>query len=198
MKLLLLDDHKLFGESLKSLLEDQKNIDICEYASNIAEFFELFEARSYDIALVDINLKEDKTGLDLISEILSKRANQAIVILTSYDLVNYKDMALSLGVKDFINKSIDISDLVERLEKVYIGRVSNKATHVEDPLTNREIEVLRELIKGENKKAIAKKLFISERTLYNHIGNIYDKLNANNVLEAYNKAMGIGYIDPVM
>lgn len=198
MKLILLDDHKLFGESIKSLLEDQKEIDRCDYASSISEFFELFEERSYDIALVDINLKEDKTGLDLISEILSKRANQAIVILTSYDLVNYKDMALSLGVKDFINKSIDISDLVERLEKVYIGRVSNKATHVEDPLTNREIEVLRELIKGKNKKTIAKKLFISERTLYNHIGNIYDKLNAKNALEAYNKAMEIGYIDPVM
>lgn len=198
MKLILLDDHKLFGESIKSLLEDQKEIDRCDYASSISEFFELFEERSYDIALVDINLKEDKTGLDMISEILNKKAKQAIVILTSYDLINYKDKAFNLGVKDFINKSIDISDLVERLEKVYLGRTSNKVTHVKDSLTNREIEVLRELIKGKNKKTIAKKLFISERTLYNHIGNIYDKLNAKNALEAYNKAMEIGYIDPVM
>ncbi|MDY3005927.1 LuxR C-terminal-related transcriptional regulator, partial [Anaerococcus porci] len=59
-------------------------------------------------------------------------------------------------------------------------------------------EVLKELIKGESKKEIAKKLFISERTLYNHIANIYDKLRAKNIVEAYNKAMEIGYINPVM
>ena len=62
----------------------------------------------------------------------------------------------------------------------------------------REIEVLRELVKGDDKKKIAQKLFISEKTLYNHLANIYDKLGVSNAIEAYNKAMDLGYIDPVM
>ncbi|WP_081578482.1 response regulator transcription factor [Peptoniphilus obesi] len=56
----------------------------------------------------------------------------------------------------------------------------------------REIEVLRELVKGDDKKKIAQNLFISERTLYNHLANIYDKLGINNAIEAYNKAMDLG------
>ena len=120
------------------------------------------------------------------------------MILTSYDLDNYRNTALKLGAKDFINKSIEIEDLFKRITDVYEGRHENIHKVTTDLLTKRELEVLNELIRGDNKKNIAKKLFISERTLYNHIANIYDKLGAKNIVEAYNKAMDIGYIDPVM
>ena len=62
----------------------------------------------------------------------------------------------------------------------------------------RKIEVLRDLVKGDDKKKITQKLFISERTLYNHLANIYDEQGVSNAIEAYNKAMDLGYIDPVM
>ena len=78
-----------------------------------------------------------------------------------------------------------------------IYRYYNKIPDIE-VLTEREIEILRAICKGDIKKKIAKNLFISERTLYNHIQNIYDKLEVSNTVEAYNKAIKLGYIEPLM
>lgn len=198
MKIILLDDHKIFGQSLKILLEEEETIEICDYISNIDDFLGKIDQYDYDILLIDINLKEEITGLDLIRNILSQNPKEKIIVLTSYDLANYKDIAFGLGVKDFINKSIERDDLIRRIKNVYQGKAKENTKSIKDPLTNRELEVLEELIKGSRKKDIAQKLYISERTLYNHIANIYDKLGAKNIVEAYNKAMELGYIDPLM
>lgn len=197
MRIILLDDHKLFGESLKMLLEEYEEIS-CDYVSKVQEFLEMIEKETYDIFLIDINLKDEKTGLDLIKDLLADNPKQKIIVLTSYDLDNYKDMAFDLGVRDFINKSVETYELLERIKNVYKGSYKKIDKYITDPLTKREIEVLEELIKGSSKKDIAAKLFISERTLYNHIANLYDKLRAKNLVEAYNKAMELGYINPVM
>lgn len=198
MKIILLDDHKIFGQSLKILLEEEETIEICDYISNIDDFLGKIDQYDYDILLIDINLKEEITGLDLIRNILSQNPKEKIIVLTSYDLANYKDIAFGLGVKDFINKSIERDDLLRRIKNVYQGKSKESTKSIKDPLTNRELEVLEELIKGSRKKDIAQKLYISERTLYNHIANIYEKLGAKNIVEAYNKAMELGYIDPIM
>ena len=198
MKIILLDDHKLFGESLKMLLEEQADDISCAYVSKPQEFLKMIKKEAYDIFLIDINLKDDKTGLDLIKDLIEDDPKQKIIVLTSYDLDNYKDMAFKLGVKDFINKSAETHELFARIKNVYKGNYKKIGKYIADPLTKREIEILKELIKGSSKKDIAGKLFISERTLYNHIANIYDKLRAKNIVEAYNKAMELGYIDPVM
>lgn len=198
MKIILLDDHKLFGSSIRLLLEEQDEIEFCDYVSTIEDLFKYLQIKNYDIALLDINLKSEKTGLDLIGEVLEIYPDINVVILTSYDLKNYKETAYKLGVKDFINKSVEIDDLIERLVRVNEGK--NKIFNINDKplLTDSEKIVLKELVKGSNKKDIANKLFISERTLYNHISNIYSKLGVNNAIEAFNKAMELGYIDPLM
>lgn len=198
MKIILLDNHKIFGQSLKILLEEEESIEICDYISDIDDFLGKIDQYDYDILLIDINLKEEITGLDLIRNILSQNSKEKIIVLTSYDLANYKDIAFGLGVKDFINKSIERDDLIRKIKNVYRGKSKENTKSIKDPLTNRELEVLEELIKGSRKKDIAQKLYISERTLYNHIANIYDKLGAKNIVEAYNKAMELGYIDPIM
>lgn len=196
MKILLLDDHRILGQSIKMLLEEESDV-TCDYISSSENLMEALE-NSYDILLLDINLKAEKTGLDLVEEVLEIYPKQKIVVLTSYDLVNYRKIAFDLGVKDFINKSVEASELVNRLRAVNGGGKIKNSPQILETLTEREVEVLREMIKGENKKDIAKKLFISERTLYNHISNIYEKLGAKNIVEAYNRAMELGYIDPVM
>ena len=102
----------------------------------------------YDILLIDINLKHKITGLELIEKILNKYQNQKIIILTSCDLDNYRNTALKLGAKDFINKSIEIEDLFKRIKDVYEGRYKNIYKVNTDLLTKRELEVLNELIRG--------------------------------------------------
>lgn len=198
MKIILLDDHKLFGSSIKLFLEEQDEIEICDYVSTIDDLFKYLQIKNYDIVILDINLKSEKTGLDLIKDVLEIYPDINVVILTSYDLKNYKETAYKLGVKDFINKSVEIDDLIERLVRVNEGK--NKIFNINDKplLTDSEKMVLKELVKGSTKKDIANKLFISERTLYNHISNIYSKLEVNNAIEAFNKAMELGYIDPLM
>lgn len=195
MKILLLDDHKIFGESLKVLLEE-RGIS-CTYTSSIKNFYEEVE-KDYDIILLDINLKEEETGFDILDRIHDK--SKKIVILTSYDMVNYKKIALEKGARDFINKSLDVDEVIERLEKVYKDeKISfNEDEKIIEPLTKREEEILLEVLSGLTKKEIADKLYISERTLYNHLANIYAKLGAKNAIEAYKIAFELGYIRPLM
>ena len=195
MKILLLDDHKIFGESLKVLLEE-RGIS-CTYTSSIKNFYEEVE-KDYDIILLDINLKEEETGFDILDRIHDK--NKKIVILTSYDMINYKRLALEKGARDFINKSLDVDEVIERLEKVYKDeKISfDDEEKIIEHLTKREEEILLEVLSGLTKKEIADKLYISERTLYNHLANIYAKLGAKNAIEAYKIALELGYIRPLM
>lgn len=195
MKILLLDDHKIFGESLKVLLEE-RGIS-CTYTSSIKNFYEEVE-KDYDIILLDINLKEEETGFDILDRIHDK--NKKIVILTSYDMINYKRLALEKGARDFINKSLDVDEVIERLEKVYKDeKISFDGDEkIIESLTKREEEILIEVLSGLTKKEIADKLYISERTLYNHLANIYAKLGAKNAIEAYKIALELGYIRPLM
>lgn len=195
MKILLLDDHKIFGESLKVLLEE-RGIS-CTYTSSIKNFYEEVEG-DYDIILLDINLKEEETGFDILDRIHDK--NKKIVILTSYDMINYKRLALEKRARDFINKSLDVDEVIERLEKVYKDeKISFDGDEkIIEPLTKREEEILLEVLSGLTKKEIADKLYISERTLYNHLANIYAKLGAKNAIEAYKIALELGYIRPLM
>ena len=195
MKILLLDDHKIFGESLKVLLEE-RGIS-CTYTSSIKNFYEEVEG-DYDIILLDINLKEEETGFDILDKIHD--INKKIVILTSYDMINYKRLALEKGARDFINKSLDVDEVIERLEKVYKDeKISFDGDEkIIEPLTKREEEILLEVLSGLTKKEIADKLYISERTLYNHLANIYAKLGAKNAIEAYKIALELGYIRPLM
>lgn len=195
MKILLLDDHKIFGESLKVLLEE-RGIS-CTYTSSIKNFYEEVEV-DYDIILLDINLKEEETGFDILDKIHD--INKKIVILTSYDMINYKRLALEKGARDFINKSLDVDEVIERLEKVYKDeKISFDGDEkIIEPLTKREEEILLEVLSGLTKKEIADKLYISERTLYNHLANIYAKLGAKNAIEAYKIALELGYIRPLM
>lgn len=195
MKILLLDDHKIFGESLKVLLEE-RGIS-CTYTSSIKNFYEEVDG-DYDIILLDINLKEEETGFDILGRIYDK--NKKIVILTSYDMINYKRLALEKGARDFINKSLDVDEVIERLEKVYKDeKISfDDEEKIIEPLTKREEEILLEVLSGLTKKEIADKLYISERTLYNHLANIYAKLGAKNAIEAYKIALELGYIRPLM
>ena len=176
-------------------MEEQDGVEMCTYISR-PEDLDANLKDAYDILLLDINLRGEKTGLEMIGGILEKFPDQKIVILTSYDLENYRQRAFEYGAKDFINKSIEIGDMMERLRKVHEGKTRAMAVEMVNELSHREVEVLTELVKGDSKKEIAEKLHISERTLYNHIASIYEKFGVKNIVEAYNSGMEKGYINP--
>lgn len=194
MKIIILDDHKIFGESLQNLLLESDDINICDFVSDIEGFYKKIETDPYDICILDINLDKN-SGFDVLKELSARKVKLKTVILSSYTNPIYKKKALDLGAAGYISKSIDSKSLIEKICQSNNGFSFKDEKHFENPLTKREEEVLKALLTGETNTQIAKDLFISERTLYHHIENIYEKLGVENKVELYGKALELGYVD---
>ena len=197
MKILLFDDHKIFGESLSKLLEDSNEISVCYYVSNESDFWDILSKDMWDILLLDVNLREKSncSGIDLIESIYNKQPDLKIVMLSSYDMPIYKQEAIKKGAVSYIDKSTSSDDLIKKLININNGYKTTLSPLI-DSLTEREVEIIKAIGTGKSRHEIAKNLYISERTLYKHLQNIYEKLGATNSIEAYNKAITLGYIDP--
>ncbi|WP_311480897.1 response regulator transcription factor [uncultured Anaerococcus sp.] len=194
MKIIILDDHKIFGESLRALLMESTEISQCDFVSDIEGFYKKIETDPYDICILDINLDKN-SGFDVLKELSARKAKLKIIILSSYTNPIYKKKALDLGAAGYISKSIDSKSLIEKICQINNGLCTGDENIIENPLTKREEEVLKALLTGETNTQIAQDLFISERTLYHHIENIYEKLGVENKVELYGKALELGYIE---
>ena len=197
MKVLLVDDHLLLATGFKSLVEKKENIDLEIFAGNLnlEDFSNHVSSNKYDILILDINLKKISTldGLELSEKILEKFPEQKIVLLTGYDNEAFKIQAKKIGIKAFIDKNIEISEFLQILQMVYNGENLMK-DKIKSILTEREIEIMVLYSKGYSRDQLAKKLFISTRTLGNHLHSIYEKLEVYNVQEMIEKATHLGYI----
>lgn len=198
LKIIILDDHKIFGESLSKLLEEKSDVSECKYTSKFIDFFKFIDKTNYDICLIDISLNNSQSGFDVLRKL--NEDNYAIkkVVLSSYNNPVYKNNAYKLGVNAYFIKSIDVDSLLSNLKQIYEGNYNKIDPVFEDFLTPREKEVLKEIIKGSRNSDIAKKLYISERTLYHHIENIYQKLKVDNKVDLYSKSIELGYVEPII
>lgn len=194
MKIIILDDHKIFGESLRALLMESTEISQCDFVSAIEEFYKKIERDPYDICLLDINLDKN-SGFDVLKELSARKSKLKTIILSSYTNPIYKKKALDLGAAGYISKSIDSKSLIEKIYKINDGLLTCDEKTIENPLTKREEEALKALLTGKTNTQIAQDLYISERTLYHHIENIYEKLGVENKVELYGKALELGYVD---
>lgn len=198
MKILLIEDHKMMASSLKEFLGKDKffEIDLLEDLKNLEDINFL---RSYDILLVDINLRgfeESLNGLDLAKKILNKDKNIKIVILSGYDLFFYGERAKSLGAYAFISKEEDMESLRNKLREVYLhDKKFFKEKEIVEKLTEKEVEIVKLYCSGLKRSQVAKELFISERSLAVMLNRIYQKLYINNYQELMKKAMDLGIID---
>ena len=202
MKILLVDDHVLFAESLKIALEDFPEIQGFVSTRNTEGLLTLLRRENPDILLMDINLgdknREDKNredGLLLAKRILESQPDQIIVMLSGYDLPVYRREARKIGAKGFVNKEVEPGELVDILGKILNGTefFPSERIFVED-LTDTEKKVLEMVAMGMKRKEIAKKLFGSERTVSNHLQHIFEKLQVNSAVEAVTKGIQMGYI----
>lgn len=201
MRILLVDDHALFAQSLTIVLSDFPSIEQFSNIMSVDEIDRIIEKNKPDIVLMDINLGNlsDEDGLLLTQNILQKFPNQKIVILSGYDLPVYRKEAEKLGAKGFINKDIEPKELLHILEAIN----NNASTYFEnnggfiEELTETEKQVLRMLAGGIKRKEIAEQLFMSGRTVSNHLQHIFEKLGVSSAVEAVTKAIRLGYIPPL-
>lgn len=197
MKILLIDDHKLFSQSIKLILElseDIERVDLMDDFSSVLDF----PYDEYDIILIDINLTSlyQEDGLSLAQTIIKNGCSAKIVILTGYSKKMYEYRAKIMGSWGFLDKSIAPVELLQNLIEIYQGRKIFSDEVVVDVLTSREIEVLELVRNGLSIDNICEKVYVSKRTVSNHLANIFSKLGVSSRQEAIHVAEQLGYFSP--
>lgn len=202
INILLVDDHVLFAKSLAIALEEYNEIEQLYSTQDITNLDTLVSEKSIDLVLMDINLGNlsDADGLEVAANLLKSNPAIKIIILTGYDLPVYRHEARKIGVCGFLNKNIGPDDLIASLLHVSHGNTCfpNEPNEIiiED-LTSMEKKILQLISTGKKRKNIADELYMSERTLSNHLQHIFEKLAVSSTVEAVTKAIQLGYISPI-
>lgn len=197
MKILLIDDHKLFSQSIKLILELSEAIEKVDLMDDFSSVLD-FPYDEYDIILIDINLTSlyQEDGLSLAQTIIKNGCSAKIVILTGYSKKMYEYRAKIMGSWGFLDKSIAPVELLQNLIEIYQGRKIFSDEVVVDVLTSREIEVLELVRNGLSIDNICAKVYVSKRTVSNHLANIFSKLGVSSRQEAIHVAEQLGYFSP--
>lgn len=199
VNIMIADDHSMVREGIKQLLELDGDIVVTSEASNGKQCVELLDENRTDVLLLDINMPL-MNGLQVLQYIRENRMKVKVLILTIHNEVEYLMRAVELGVDGYVLKDSDSAVLkkaifcVNRGEsfiqpeltpilKVKLEEKSNQSND-DDALTKREIEVLKLLAEGLFNKEIAYMLAISEKTVKNHVSNIFKKINVSDRTQA--------------
>lgn len=197
MKILLIDDHRLFAKSIQLLFQQYDEVDVID---TITSHFKdvTIDLSKYDIILLDINLTNisKENGLEIAKELIQSTPHLKVVMLTGYVKSIYRERAKKVGAYGFVDKNIDPKQLISILKKVDSGKKYFEQIESQDyveSLTDQEIAILNLSKKGFSIKEIEETLQISRRTVFNHLTHIYSKLLVNNKQEAIYKAEQLGY-----
>ena len=196
---MLADDHVMLREGIRQLLEFDGSIEIVEEASDGEECLEKLKRSKPQILLLDINMPK-KDGIAVLHEIKKMDLDVKILILTVHNEIEYLIRAVDVGVNGYILKDSGSAELKRAIQLVLNGETyippklvpafNNRliARDVDkdkiDLLTSRELEVLTQVANGMFNKEIANNLNISERTVKNHIANIFKKIDVSDRTQA--------------
>ena len=194
-KILLIDDHHLFNDGLKSLLSSEQNIDIVGQVYEAKNVLHEIQRLSPELIFLDINLP-DKNGIELAGEVLKNFPSVKIILLTMYsDSQIYKE-ALKTGVHGYILKNSSKQDLLSGIQAVINGKtffdakLNEKIEEVPSndlakkfALTAREKEIIKWVKDGLDSYQIADKMFLSYHTIKTHRRNIHFKLGTSTTSE---------------
>lgn len=196
---MITDDHSMIREGLKNLLELDGDIKVIAEAENGVECLEQLNQYSPDILLLDINMPK-MNGLEVLQNIKERHLKVKVLVLTVHNEVEYLMKAIDIGVEGYILKDSESDELKKAINAVYSGETyiqpnliprlnakmieKNKYVDKIECLTNRELEVLKLLSVGMFNKEIAEDLSISERTVKNHVSNIFKKLEVTDRTQA--------------
>lgn len=199
VKVMLVDDHILIREGIKQLLEFDGGIEVIEQASDGLECLEKLKTVKPDILLLDINMP-NMNGIEVLEELKKKNSPIKVLILTVHSEVEYLVKAVDIGADGYILKDSGSAELKQAItlimnDESYIqpslipslnSRLINRDVDKEklESLTKREIEILAQVASGMFNKEIAINLDISERTVKNHISNIFKKIDVSDRTQA--------------
>ena len=179
------DDHPLLREGIATLVNNQPDMVLVGEASTGAEAIQQFRQHLPDVTLLDLRLP-DMSGIDVLIAIRSEFPAARIVMLTTFEGDVEVQRALQAGARGYLLKNMPPVELLDVIRQVHDGKkrippeiASQLLEHLSDEgLTEREVEVLREVADGNRNREIAERLFISEETVKVHIKHIMEKLGA--------------------
>lgn len=199
IRVMITDDHSLIREGLKQLLEFDGSIEIVGEASNGTECLEKLNECNSEVLLLDINMPE-KNGIEVLKQMKEENSPVKVLILTVHTEMDYLMKAVDIGVDGYILKDSESSELKKAIKAVKDGEnyiqpslipsLNNYLLNRDSDndkltlLTNRELEVLVQVANGMFNKEIALNLNISERTVKNHISNIFKKIDVSDRTQA--------------
>lgn len=199
---LTVDDHPLLREGLAAVIATQPDMRLVAEAANGTEAVAYFEAYRPDVTLMDLQMP-GMDGIDAIRAIRSRAPAARIVVLTTYDGDARAVTALKAGAMAYLLKSMVRKDLLTTIRTVYAGRrqvppqvAQSIAEHMgEELLTERELDVLRQVAAGNANRTVARLLGISEETVKAHMRSLLAKLDARDRTHAVAIALKRGFID---
>lgn len=197
MHIVLVDDHLLFLEGLKSVLEKQEDIEEVTIfdGTDIDVIHRYLYKHTVDLVLMDIHLSHQTSGLKLGKQLKNRLPFITLVFLTGHDYPEYRRLASGAGAKAYLSKSLNPIDLAEKLRIVAGGgELSITDSASQEILKEEELETLQLICEGTQNKEIARMLNISERGVEYRIQNIKNKLQAATIQEAILKAVKLGLV----
>ncbi|MGB9679179.1 MAG: response regulator [Thermoanaerobacteraceae bacterium] len=194
INILLADDHTLIRKGLIQLIEMEKDMIVISQAANGEEAYELVSKLNPDIVLMDINMPI-LNGIKAAKKIKESNAKSKILFLTIYNDKEYLMEAIKIGAEGYILKDAEYDELIKAIRVIYNGgfyvhpslkleKENLNNEFLKKQLTNREIEILSLISKGYSNKEIATKLYLSEKTVKNHVYNIFKKLDVKDRTQA--------------
>lgn len=222
-KIAIIDDHQLFREGVKRILDFEPNFEVVAEGDDGSEALALVEHYQPDVIIMDINMPK-LNGVEATRELINHYPDSKVLILSIHDDENYVSHALKTGATGYLLKEMDADALIDAVKVVADGGsyLHPKVTHnlvkeyrrlainegndvgaqfqqseVCRPLhllTRRECEVLQMLADGKSNRGIGEALFISEKTVKNHVSNILQKMNVNDRTQAVVEAIKNGWV----
>lgn len=221
--IVIIDDHQLFREGVKRILDFESSFDVVAEGDDGSEAMGLIEEYKPDVVIMDINMPQIN-GVEATRMLIEKYPDTKVIILSIHDDENYVTHALKTGAQGYLLKEMDADALVEAVKVVADGGsyLHPKVTHnlvqeyrrlaaeensgtemmhapeIRRPLhllTRRECEVLQLLADGKSNRGIGETLYISEKTVKNHVSNILQKMNVNDRTQAVVLAIKNGWVE---
>ena len=211
VRILIADDHPVFRDGIRKLLDEEEGMEVVGQAGNGEEAVALAIQLKPDIIIMDITMPK-LNGIEAAKQIKETLPTTAILMLSAFDYESYIVAALRAGVAGFLSKGARSTELMAAIKGVAVGepvldqgvayRILNRLVATGDSvprpkldeLSERELDVLRLAAKGMTNREIANKLVISERTVQTHFLNIFRKLDVGSRTEAVLRALKQGWL----
>ncbi|MBK8030457.1 MAG: response regulator transcription factor [Chloroflexi bacterium] len=209
IQVILADDHAVVRKGIRDFLEEEGDIQVIAEASDGAKAKELLSTLQPDVAVLDVRMPH-ATGIEVTRWIREQKLPVRVVILTAYDDDPFVVAAMQAGANGYVMKNAEAEEITAAVRAVYRGQsaiapeiaqkvlthlvVGTSASTPDEPLTDRERDILQLAAGGLTNKGIGMKLSISDRTVQGHLASIYGKLGVNSRTEAVTKALQLNII----